>query len=170
MSVNSSSNNFRLTHMKLLGRLAQCCVVLLDEVPPNFILREVIAGSISSSGIRWDRGGRVLLSASLVLILLCEAAIGCHLGRGGAETVRFCALSRILQELLFVGMNKSKMCCKSSRGFDISDRGRSKENIQVAESCHRMSNAFFSEGEDGVVRSRREKNRGEDQYNKIRRN
>jgi hypothetical protein len=64
--------------MKLLGRLAQGGVVLFDKVPANLILREIIARSISSSRVSWDGGGRVLLSARLVLILLGEAAIGCH--------------------------------------------------------------------------------------------
>ena len=130
--------------MKLLRRLAQRCVVLLNEVPAHFVLRKIIARSVSSRSISWDRGGRVLLSTSFVLILLGEAAIGCHLGRRGAETGRFCALSRIRQELLLVGMRKSKICCNSSRELDISDRGRSEEDILFAESCHRMSNAFFS--------------------------
>jgi hypothetical protein len=81
------------THMKLLWRLAQCGVVLLDKIPANFVLREIIARCISSGRISWDRGGWVLLSSALVLILLGEAAIGCHYDCGDAETGRLRSLS-----------------------------------------------------------------------------
>jgi hypothetical protein len=66
------------THVKLLRRLAQGGVVLLHKVPANLVLREIIARGVSSGRVGRDRGGRVLLSASLVLVLLREAAIGCH--------------------------------------------------------------------------------------------
>ena len=79
--------------MKLLWRLAQCGVVLLDKIPANFVLREIIARCSSSGRISWNRGGRVLLSSTLVLILLGEAAIACHYDCGNAEIGRLSSLS-----------------------------------------------------------------------------
>ena len=65
--------------MKLLWRLAQSGVILLDEVPANLILGEVAAWGTSSSRIGWARGSWVLLSVALELILLREVAIGRHI-------------------------------------------------------------------------------------------
>ncbi len=62
--------------MKLLGRLAQSSVVLLYEVPANLILGEVIAVGRCVCGI--DGGGGVEGFGSLVLLLVGEVAVGCH--------------------------------------------------------------------------------------------
>jgi len=64
--------------MKLLRRFAQGGVVLFDEIPAHLVLREVIARSTASAGLSRDRGGWILLSSTLVLVLLRETAIGRH--------------------------------------------------------------------------------------------
>lgn len=53
------------THVELLRRLAESCVVLLDKVPADLILGKVAV---------------VLISSGLVLVLLGEAAVGSHVG------------------------------------------------------------------------------------------
>jgi len=68
--------------MKLLWRFAQRGVVLLNEVPSNLVLGEVNARSTSSAGLCRTRGSGVLLSCTLVLVLLREAAIGRHCASG----------------------------------------------------------------------------------------
>lgn len=54
--------------MELLGRLAQSGVVLLNEVPANFILGKVVVGG--AVGIDVGRG--------LELVLLGERSVGSH--------------------------------------------------------------------------------------------
>jgi hypothetical protein len=71
--------------MKLLRRFTQRGIVLLNEVPSNLVLGEVIAGSTASAGLSKTRGGRVLLGCTLVLVLLREATIGRHRACGFEE-------------------------------------------------------------------------------------
>ncbi len=65
--------------MKLLGRLAQSGVVLLDEVPANLILGQVAVSRGVGGGVNRAGGRGVLLGRDLVLLLLNEAAVGGHL-------------------------------------------------------------------------------------------
>ena len=57
--------------MKLLRRLAQSGVVLLDKVPADFILGKVAVG-----GRRINRGG--ILLSELELVLLGKVAVCSH--------------------------------------------------------------------------------------------
>lgn len=68
-------------YMKLLRRLAQGGVVLLNEVPSNLILGQVNARRASSIRVGRAGGGWVLFCGCvLVLVLLREATVGCHGG------------------------------------------------------------------------------------------
>lgn len=63
------------TYVKLLWRLAQGCVILLNKVPADFILGKIAVGIGTSSG----SSSRV---GSLVLLLGGEVTVcghGCHL-------------------------------------------------------------------------------------------
>jgi len=73
------------TYVKLLWRLAQRGVVLLDKVPANLVLGEIIARGASGSGVSRNRGCCVLLTSTLVLLLLGEGAVGRHGARRDAE-------------------------------------------------------------------------------------
>jgi hypothetical protein len=63
--------------MQLLGIFAQCRIVLLDEVPADLILGEVVA-IISRRRCLGRRS--VLLDRAFVLLLVVEVAISSHLG------------------------------------------------------------------------------------------
>ena len=65
--------------MKLLRRLAQSGVILLDKVPANLILGQVAVSRGIGAGVDRGSGHGVLLGRGLVLLLLDEAAVGGHL-------------------------------------------------------------------------------------------
>ncbi len=65
--------------MKLVRGLAQSCVVLLDKVPADLVLREVAGGGASSIR-RFDRRcGSILLGrSSQVLVRVIKITVGSH--------------------------------------------------------------------------------------------
>ncbi len=67
------------TYVKLLGRFAKSCVILLDKVPANLILREVGGGGRAGGvwGLGGRRGSRVGVRDQVV-ILVVEIAVGGH--------------------------------------------------------------------------------------------
>lgn len=65
------------TYVKLLGRLAQGGVVLLNEVPTDLILTEVGVRSRRGGGISGSSDGR-LIGIALVLFLRREVSVGRH--------------------------------------------------------------------------------------------
>lgn len=66
------------TYVKLLRRLAQGGVVLLNEVPANLVLGEVAVSAGGAGGIARGRSAHELLRGGLVLLLVSEVAVGGH--------------------------------------------------------------------------------------------
>lgn len=62
--------------MNPVGSLAQSGVVLLDKVPANLILGEIVVGTGGVDGFARHRTTRV--GSSLVLLLVHEAAVRSH--------------------------------------------------------------------------------------------
>lgn len=67
------------TYMELIRILAQGSVVLLDKVPANLILAQVVVvtrrcGSVVRSGGAW----RCLFDSVLELVRVCVITVGCH--------------------------------------------------------------------------------------------